>query len=283
MSLLFKGFYTVASGMIAQQRRTEILTNNMANANTPGYKADQSTIRSFPDMMMSAIKSTNVPTEKRLGLTTATPIGALNTGVYLQETIANYTQGSLRASDLSTDVALVDGQLPVDAESGNTGAIFFRLEHPTGGEAYTRNGNFTLDGQGYLVNAQGLYVLSDNGQRIQLDNDDITITDNGAIMNDRGEQVATLGVSFAANPDVLMKQDNGLFRMLDNGVLPSAYDQEGVVFATKQQYLEASNVDAAQSMTELLTAYRAFEANQKVLQAYDRSMDKAANDIGKVQ
>ncbi|MEO4054085.1 flagellar hook-basal body protein [Solibacillus sp. CAU 1738] len=279
---MFKGFYTVASGMLAQQRRTEILTNNMANANTPGFKADQSTIRSFPDMMMSAIKSTNIPTEKGLGIKTANPIGALNTGVYLQETIADYTQGSLRASDLKTDVALVDGQLPVDEASGNKGAIYFRLEHPSGGEAYTRNGNFTLDGQGNLVNGQGLYVLSNTGQRIQLANDNISITETGAILDENGVQVATLGVSFAANPDILMKQDNGLFRMLDNGVLPSAYGQDGVVFATKQNFLESSNVDASRSMTELMTAYRAFEANQKVLQAYDRSMEKAANEIGKV-
>ena len=54
---MFRGFYTAASGMIAQQRRTEMLTNNMANANTPGFKAEQSTIRSFPEMYMSNIEN----------------------------------------------------------------------------------------------------------------------------------------------------------------------------------------------------------------------------------
>ncbi|WP_107839954.1 flagellar hook-basal body protein [Metasolibacillus meyeri] len=279
---MFKGFYTVASGMLAQQRRTEILTNNMANANTPGFKADQSTIRSFPDMLLSAKGTTNVPTEKGLGLKQLNPIGALTTGVYLQETIANNAQGSLLQTDMPTDVALVDITLPIDEASGNQGAIYFRLEHPAGGEAYTRNGNFTLDGQGSLVNGQGLYVLSDTGERIQLANDNITITNTGAILDENGAQVAVLGVAFSENPDVLMKQDNGLYRMLDDGILPSAYGQAGVTFATNQQYLEASNVDSARSMTELLTAYRAFEANQKVLQAYDRSMEKAVNEIGKV-
>ncbi|MEC1177721.1 flagellar hook-basal body protein [Metasolibacillus meyeri] len=279
---MFKGFYTVASGMLAQQRRTEILTNNMANANTPGFKADQSTIRSFPDMLLSAKGTTNVPTEKGLGLKQLNPIGALTTGVYLQETIANNAQGSLLQTDMPTDVALVDITLPIDEASGNQGAIYFRLEHPAGGEAYTRNGNFTLDGQGSLVNGQGLYVLSDTGDRIQLANDNITITNTGAILDENGVQVAVLGVAFSENPDVLMKQDNGLYRMLDDGILPSAYGQAGVTFATNQQYLEASNVDSARSMTELLTAYRAFEANQKVLQAYDRSMEKAVNEIGKV-
>ncbi|WP_332650643.1 flagellar hook-basal body protein [Lysinibacillus sp. 54212] len=279
---MFKGFYTVTSGMIAQQRKTEILTNNMANANTPGYKADQSTIRSFPDMLMSAIKSNGVPTKHGLNILTATPVGAVNTGVYLQETLANYTQGSLIETGLSTDVALMDGYLPIDEQSGNQGALFFRLQHPDGNEAYTRNGNFTLDGEGNLVNGMGLFVLDSNGQRITLENDKFSISQEGNITDENGVQVAQLGVSFAANTDVLMKQDNGLFRMLEGEALPSAYAVEGVTFGLQQQYLEGSNVDASRSMTELLTAYRAFEANQKVLQTYDRSMEKAVNEIGKI-
>lgn len=282
MAPLFKGFYTVTSGMIAQQRKTEILTNNMANAKTPGYKADQSTIRSFPDMLMSAIKSNGIPTQKGLNILTANPIGAINTGVYVQETLANYTQGSLIETGLLTDVALIDGNLPIDAQSGNQGALLFRLQHPDGNEAYTRNGNFTLDGEGNLVNGMGLFVLDSNGQRIQLENDNFMITQEGNIVDENGVQVAQLGISFAANPDVLMKQDNGLFRMLEGQALPSAYGVDGVTFGLQQQYLEGSNVDAAKSMTELLTAYRAFEANQKVLQAYDKSMDKAVNDIGRI-
>ncbi|KGR92499.1 hypothetical protein CD30_01445 [Ureibacillus massiliensis 4400831 = CIP 108448 = CCUG 49529] len=278
---MFKGFYTVASGMIAQQRKTEIITNNMANANTPGYKADQSTIRSFPDMLISAIGNTNIPTEKNLNFQNAQEIGGLNTGVYLQETLANYGQGSLMQTNLTTDVALIDGTLPIDEESGNQGAIFFRLEHPNGGEVYTRNGNFTLDGQGYLVNGNGYYVLSNEGERIYLPNDDFQVAEDGTITF-ADVNVAQIGVSFSANPDVLVKQDNGLFRTIDGALLPSAYNQEGVAFGLKQSYLEGSNVDSARSMTDLLTAYRAFEANQKVLQAYDQSMQKAVNEIGKV-
>lgn len=279
---MFKGFYTVSSGMLAQQRKTEILTNNMANLNTPGFKADQSTIRSFPDMLMSAVKSNGIPTEKGLNLLQARQVGSLNTGVYLQETLANYAQGSLLETGLNTDVALIDSQMPVDADSGNVGTIFFRLQHPDGSEAYTRNGNFTLDGQGNLVTAMGLYVLDENGERIQLQNDQFTINSEGQILDENGNLMTRLGVGFAANSDVLMKQDNGLFRMLDGEALPSAYAIDGVSFKMGQRYLEQSNVDSAKAMTDLLTAYRAFEANQKVLQAYDRSMDKAVNELGKV-
>lgn len=278
---MFKGFYTVATGMVSQQRKTEIITNNMANANTPGFKSDQSTIRSFPDMLLTAVGSTNLPTDNKLSIAQLQQIGSVNAGVYLQETLANYTQGSIYETSQKTDVALINGAMPTDEESGQMGTIFFRLEHPEGGEAYTRNGNFTLDGQGYLVNAQGLYVLSAEGERIQLPNDQFNLTQEGNIVvND--ELAASLGVSFSANPNALVKQDNGLYRTIDGTDLPSAFEQEGVSFSMQQSYLEGSNVDSAQSMTDLLTAYRAFEANQKVLQAYDKSMEKAVNEIGRV-
>lgn len=277
---MFRGFYTVATGMIAQQRRTELLTNNISNANTPGFKEDQSSIRSFPDMLLSSINAKRIPTEKGLIHNMAQPIGTVNTGIYMQDVLANYEQGQLRESDFSTDFALVDGNLPRNAE-GVQGAILFRLQHESGqGEAYTRNGNFTVDGQGYLTNPQGLYVLSDTGQRIRVNSDDFRLADDGMIYNANNQQIARLGVSYAANPTALTKQDNGLFRAEAN--LPSAYNANGVTFAVQQNFLEGSNVDGARSMTELMTAYRAFEANQKILQAYDRSMEKAVNEIGKV-
>ncbi|MFJ7736070.1 flagellar hook-basal body protein [Lysinibacillus sp. NPDC097287] len=277
---MFKGFYTVATGMIAQQRRTELLSNNLANANTPGFKADQSSIRSFPDMLLSSVGKTNAPANQQAGAQYMNQVGALNTGVYMQETLPNYVQGQIYSTDLTTDMALIDGYLPQN-EDGVTGSIFFRLEHPEGGEAYTRNGNFTLDGQGYLVNAQGLYVLSDAGQRIQLQNDDFQLDQDGAIYVNN-QQVARVGVSYAANPNLLQKQDNGILRMQDGGDLPTAYGTDGVNFTLRQNFLEGSNVDSSRTMTDLMTAYRAFEANQKVLQAYDRSMEKAVNEIGKI-
>ncbi|MFB7157056.1 MULTISPECIES: flagellar hook-basal body protein [unclassified Lysinibacillus] len=277
---MFKGFYTVATGMIAQQRRTELLTNNLSNADTPGFKADQSTIRSFPDMLMSSVGKTNAPANQQAGSQYMSQVGALNTGIYMQETLPNYIQGQIYSTDFTTDMALIDGNLPQNAD-GTSGSIFFRLAHPEGGEAYTRNGNFTLDGQGYLVNPQGLYVLSDGGQRIQLPNDDFRLDENGAIyVND--QQVARVGVSYATDPNMLRKQDNGLIRTENGENLPTAYGANGVSFTLRQNYLEGSNVDSSRTMTDLMTAYRAFEANQKVLQAYDRSMEKAANEIGKV-
>jgi len=276
---MFKGIYTAASGMLAQQRKTEILTNNMANANTPGFKAEQSTIRSFPEMLMSSVSSTNVPTKKGLHYSQIQRVGSLSTGIYVQETMPSFVQGNIYETSFNTDLALINGYMPTNGDV--EGTVFFRLQHLDGGEAYTRNGSFTLDGQGYLVSSEGYYVLSESGERIQLQNEEFQVAEDGTITAS-GATIATLGVAFSENPNTLTKQNNGIFRTEDGAALPSAFTQGNVTFALKQRFLEGSNVDPSQAMTDLLTAYRAFEANQKVIQAYDRSMEKAVNEIGKV-
>jgi flagellar basal-body rod protein FlgG len=129
--------------------------------------------------------------------------------------------------------------------------------------------------------SQGLYVLSDTGTRIQLQNDDFKVSPDGRILVDDVE-TNRIGIAFAQEPETLIKEDNGLFRTSDEANLPSAYTTPDVSFSMQQGFLERSNVDAARTMTDMLTAYRAFEANQKVLQAYDRSMEKAVNEVGRV-
>ena len=277
---MFKGFYTVGSGMIAQQRRTEMLANNMANSNTPGFKAEQSSIRSFPEMLMSNLDSTKIPTQKGLNLHGLSPVGGLSTGVYMQETMPSFLQGAMRETGMTTDIALIDGNLPIDEATGMAGAVFFKLDNGNGTEAYTKNGNFTIDADGYLTNPSGNYVLDTNSQRIQLQNDDFAVSSNGDIM-ENGAVVAILGVAFADQPGLLAKSGNGLFTNAA-GNLPNAQGTAGVGYSLQQGYLESSNVDAGKTMTDMLTAYRAFEANQKILQAYDRSMEKAVNEIGRV-
>lgn len=278
---MFKGFYTVASGMISQQRKTEMLANNMANANTPGFKADQSSIRAFPEMLLQRFDQRKIPTENGLKLPYNTPIGSINTGVYMQEAIPKFIQGDLRETELHTDVALVDINIPANEENGLKGTVLFTVQHPNGDVRYTRNGNFTVDGKGFLTTASGLYVLNEQGGRIQLSSDKFTINSNGVLTGENGE-TARLGIGFAENPQRLIKEGDGLFRTEDGNELPNAYNADGVLFTLQQGFLERSNVDVAKTMTDMLTAYRAFEANQKVLQAYDRSMEKAANDIGRI-
>jgi flagellar basal-body rod protein FlgF len=278
---MFRGFYTVASGMLSQQRKTEMLTNNMSNANTPGYKADQASMRAFPEMLMDRMDSTSVPTEKTLSLPFNQRVGKLNTGVYMQETIPSFVQGDLQETGRGLDVALLDGSMPVDEETGIRGSVFLTVEGPDGSPRYTRNGNLTVNGNGFLTTNSGFYILDENGDRIQLESDQFSVGEKGQILVD-DNVVATLGVGYSNNPNQLVKQGDGLFATEGNVALPDAYDEDDVAFTTKQGFLERSNVDASRTMTDMMSAYRAFEANQKVLQAYDRSMEKAANEIGRV-
>jgi len=278
---MFRGFYSVASGMIAQQRRTEMLSNNMANANTPGFKADQSTLKAFPEMLLQRMDKLDIPTEKGLNLSITKTVGAINTGVYVQEVIPKFIQGDIHETNQKTDIALLDVDIPINQETGLRGSVFYSVQNPDGQVRYTRNGDFTLDGSGFLTTASGLYVLNDQGNPIQLSSDQFVVDEYGQITGQNGE-TARIGIGYADNPQSLVKEGDGLFRTEDGAGLANAYTAQGVQFKLQQGFLERSNVDVSRTMTDMLTAFRAFEANQKILQAYDKSMDKAANEIGRL-
>jgi len=278
---LLRGFYTAAAGMLAQERRVEMLTNNIANANTPGYKADEAALRAFPEMLLSRLEEGTIPVQERRSMTKKTTIGPIATGVYMQEMMPNFAQGDLKETDQPTDLALVNGTIPTDAATGKQGTLFFVVQNGNGDVRYTRNGNFTLDAEGYLTTNDGFYVLDENNTRIQLTSTNFTVAPDGTI-TENNRRIARINVAFAANESAVAKEGNGLFRS-ENGLLPSAIGNGNVTYEVKQRFLERSNVDVARSMTDMMSAYRAFEANQKILQAYDRSMDKAANEIGRIK
>ncbi|MGG0845973.1 flagellar hook-basal body protein [Peribacillus simplex] len=279
---MLRGFYTAASGMLTQQRRTELLTNNMSNANTTGYKADQTSVRSFPEMLISNIGGKTIPTENKFSMSQLSQVGGLSTGVYVQEANPLFTQGTLEETQLNTDISLADENIPIIEETGRQGSVFFTVQDGEGDVRYTRNGNFTLDGQGYLTTPAGHYVLNENNERIQLDSDRFTVTENGVIL-EGNVQTARMGIGYSDDPSSqLMKDGEGLYKAVNDGDLPNAYAAADIGFSTKQGFLEGSNVDQSRTMTEMMSAYRSFEASQKVLQAYDKSLDKAVNEVGRL-
>ena len=267
---MLRGFYTAASGMISQQRQQEALSNNIANANTPGYKADQTALRAFPEMLLQATGTKKVPVKSGFQLPINHRIGTLNTGVYMQETMPNFAQGDVRETGIATDLALINGELPDE-----TGSLFFTVQNDAGEARYTRNGNFTVDGQGFLVTNEGNYVLDQAGNQIQTDGMEFTVTDDGVLQT--AGQTTTLGIAYIANANELSKEGNGLFIGEAAAGLPA-----GVTFSVQQGSLEDSNVDTMQTMTEMMEAYRMFETNQRVLKAYDESMGKAVNEVGRL-
>ncbi|QSS99820.1 flagellar hook-basal body protein [Pontibacillus sp. ALD_SL1] len=276
---MLRGFYSAASGMIALKRQQEALSNNLANSTTPGYKADQSTMRAFPELLMQKMGSKEIPTQSGgLNLPMNQDIGSMNTGVYVQEEIPNFAQGDIRETGILSDMALVNGDLPDE-----TGALFFTVQGSDGEQRYTRNGNFTVDGQGFLTTQSGNYVLDSNSNRIQTGGMDFNVTEDGVL--EAGGQVTPLGITYTRDMNQMVKDGGNLFRFEgeEGQVVQNARTTNGVTFSIQQNFLERSNVDTSETMVEMMNSYRLFETNQKVLKAYDQSMDKAVNEIARVR
>jgi len=277
--------------MIAEQRRHDTVTNNIANLNTPGYKANYSPNHAFPEMLLSAMGGEN-PAKG--------PIGKLNTGVFAEENLLGLTQGDMMETNRSQDMAIVsdiavDGMTfdasgkYVDANGNVTyqPQAFFAVQTPEGERRYTRNGSFQTAADGTLVNADGLPVLGANGQPIVVTGswDDVTVAADGRLLDkNTGAPLAgdpQLMLTKVNNPNDLIDEGNSLFRYAGQPAGITTV-QPGDRVEIRQGYLERSNVDASQSMVDMMSALRAYEANQKVVQFYDSSLDKAVNEVGKV-
>lgn len=271
---MLRGFYTAASGMITQQRQQEVLANNIANANTPGYKADETAIRSFPEMLIHQLGNKKVPTMNGLNLPQRTQVGPLHTGVYVQETLPDFAQGPIKETGITTDLAFHSVDLPNEA-----GSLFFTVQNETGDVRYTRNGNFTVDGAGYLVTNEGYYVLDETGNHVQTNGLEFTVSPDGQM--EMAGNNAQIGIVYIANTADLVKEAN-----VYNGEMAEINAENpqtaGATFSVEQAYLEQSNVDPMQSTTQMMQAYRNFEQNQRVLKAYDESLEKAVSQIGRL-
>lgn len=266
---MLRGLYTASAGMISGQRRQEMLTNNLTNANTPGYKADRASLRTFPNMLLANLSAQETNPAYQVN-------NELATGVYLQETIPHFAQGDIIETGKTTDVALLEGAVP------DGGVLLFAVETEDG-LRYTRNGNFTIDHEGTLVTMQGYRVLDSNGEAItSLVNDDFVIRTDGSLVQDE-EMIAQLNVVLANEANLLVKEGNGLFRYDgDEAGIASVVGNDEVIYRVQQKFLERSNVNVEQTMVDMLQAYRTFEINQKVVQAYDQSLEKTVNDIGRL-
>jgi flagellar basal-body rod protein FlgF len=297
---MLRGLYTAASGLVTQQRKHDAITNNIGNMNTPGFKQRQTVGRSFPEMLISMVR------DQSGGQPGPSSIGKLHFGVMAEENIPVFQQGDLEETGNPFDFAILsDIQMPgVQFDAGGkaitaTGEriyqpqAFFTVMAPDGGERYTRNGKFTLDPGGRLVTAEGFPVMNEQGQPVSLVTADeagqpasIQVFPNGQVVNTvTGEQLAALRITRVDNPHLLVPEGYGMYRAFEGtgiGVRPIDPNNPEDRITVRQGHVERSNVDPTQAMVDMMSAVRAYEANQKVIQAYDRSLEKAVNEIGRV-
>lgn len=256
---MIRGFYTSVSGLITLQNDQEVVTNNIANVNNTGYKKRELTKSSFEDVMISN-------RQKLVGdKYVRNNIGSLNFGVKVNDVETVFTQGTFKATDSMTDFA-IDGRGFFVAQNGNQ-------------EVYTRDGNFKINQQGYLITNDGCEVLGVNsatGAR-----EPIYIGDNKfSLDGENNVNVEGIGITHK-----LLTADfenyNSLEPLGDNYITL----QNPIYNATvniRQSFLEGSNVDPSAELVKLMEIKRQFETNQKFVKMQDETVQKAATEIGRV-
>ncbi len=258
---MLKGLYTAYTGMINEQHRMDTMTNNLANANTVGYKKEGATSQSFDRILAVKIKDESV------GLQNVKRLGYNNPGVKIGENYTDFTPGSFRVTDNTYDLAIA-------------GEGFFAIEFTNkAGETstmYTRAGQFTLNREGYLVTEDGDYVLDTLNRRIQLD----TLLDskiwNDGTISQNGVNIATIQLADFEDYNYLEKYGETYYRPVEGATRINS-DAE-----IKSGYLEMANVQIVSEMVNLISLTRAYESNQKIIQTYDSSLEIAVTQIGRI-
>ena len=259
---MVKGLYTAYTGMRNEQKRMDIITNNLANTDTTGYKKEGVTNQSFSDVLAYRIKDSSTP-----GMD-AKKIGSMSLGVKIGETYRDFSQGALKVTDEDFDLALSDTgffNIEFTDKAGNTSVM------------YTRDGNFNLTQEGDLVTQDGDFVLGTNGQHIRLKpNTTDTKIDRAGRIFKNNNLVATIQVTDFEDYNYIEKYGENMFRTVEG-----ATEREPAA-DVYQGYLEASNVETVSEMVQMIAITRAYETNQKVIQTYDNSLQITANQIGKI-
>lgn len=268
------------SGQVAQQQKVETIANNVANANTVGFKKDQLVFKEHLTALTKGVEDIDIPRNEFSPADFYHTQGAENAMVAVDGSFTIFEQGTMIPTNNPLDVAL-------------KGEGFIEVLTP-GGVRFTRKGNFSMNRDGELVTDQGYKVLGAIKGNVDLSrepasvpspeerviriptNSKITFSTEGEILT-RDGQIGQLSVVEFKDMHALRKEGNALY------ISPS---EENIVRAdikttVNQGFLEGSNVNAIEEMSELIKAHRHFESIQKAINAYDSISGKAANDIGK--
>lgn len=248
-----RGTYTSASAGLKQLVRLEVVNNNLANINTPGFKRQHMVgeVRKFEDTLASLLTD---PDPYAKGDHQRTP------DVTQVRTVTDFSQGSIKFTGNPLDVALRNPN------------EFFSVQTPEG-EQYTRAGNFTLNDQGQLVTIDGLPVMSDGGP-ITIDGTGASISSGGGVFAN-GQEVARLKVVHFDDPGGLKRVGATRFA-LESGLAAPRVIEDAKLEA---QALEMANVSAIQSMVEMISAARGFEMYTKTAKSIDEMNQTAISRI----
>ncbi|NLJ57630.1 MAG: flagellar hook-basal body protein [Tissierellia bacterium] len=247
-----RGFYTLTSGMLTQQRKIDLLSNNISNINTAGYKKEQAVTSNFGNLLINKYKENGIYQE-------TSPINNVSLIRTLVENNTVHSQGALEETGNITDFAIMGpGFFAVDSD----GVIL-----------YTRNGSFNIDEEGYLVLENIGRVQGEFGD-IYIGSDKFDFVNDGSIIVE-GEAVDAITVYDFLDYDSLDKFGQGMFF--------SDQEPELVIYPTiANRTIERSNVDPTEEFTNMLASQRALQTAAQALKIYDMINDQAVNEIAKV-
>lgn len=259
---MLRGYYTAASGMLTQQKRLDTYANNISNASTVGYKKDE---------MISGVFGEHLAV--RMNAYQNTPHHAIGSGVFMQvidEKFTDFSQGAFEETQRPMDLAIQgEGYFVIGKEDG---------------EYLTRDGQFSLDEEGYLVLPDFGRVLGENGE-LQIGTSSFGVDADGNVFvmpfdaepEDEPELLDKLLIVFPDDPEDLDKTTDSLF-----GTAAGYTAVDGANTEILQGVLERSNVNMSEEMTRIISSQRSMQSCSQIVKMYDELADKITTQISRI-
>ena len=259
---MLRSLYTAATGMNAQQLKMDLIANNLANANTTGFKRARA---EFEDILSDTLRTPGLTAPQ--GGTAPSPL-EVGLGVRTGTTTRSLSQGDVVSTQNPLDVAI-------------QGQGYFRILRPSGDYAYTRAGNFRVDSLGRMVTQQGEVV--DPQITVPADSTELTISSTGLVTckvpgRDVPQELGNLDLTMFQNPGAMTSLGGNLYAANPSTGEPlQVRPGEQAAGGLAQGFLETANVKAVEEMIDMITTQRAYELNSKVIQTADQMLQKLAN------
>ncbi len=258
---MIRALWTAASGMQAQQLNIDVISNNLANVNTTGFKKSRA---DFQDVMYQSVKTTGSPS------TSSTQTAGIEIGLGTTPAAVTkvFTAGNITQSGNELDMAI-------------EGDGFFQIQMPDGTTTYTRSGSFKRDGQGRVVTSDGYplmpeMVVPNNTTKISVGSDGtVAVVQSG---QSSATTIGTIQLATFQNPAGLSSMGRNLYQVTDaSGDATTGTPGQNGIGAISQGFLEMSNVNVMEEMVNMIVSQRAYEINSKAVQAADEMLQQANN------
>ena len=258
---MIRSLYIAKTGLEAQQTQLDVVSNNLANVGTTGFKRSRAV---FEDLMYQNMRQAGGQTSDQTRMPSGLQVG---TGVRVVSTERLHSQGNLTKTDNPKDVAI-------------NGGGFFQVLMPDGASAYTRDGSFQTNSEGQLVTSSGFQIqpaitIPQNATSITIARDGIVSVTQAGTTNT--VQVGQLQLATFVNASGLESKGENLYAETDASGAPNqvnpGVDGAGVL---SQGYVEASNVNVVEELVNMIATQRAYEINSKAVQTSDQMLAKLA-------